>query len=357
MFNSLTGKVERIDAIGLACIQLPEDHGIIFPGGYYLQNGEYRTFEQSMEGMRFKRSVRSPNGEDVQYVFYHPEQGRNVLLTYNLINRQLQNPLFGHGYARLEDGRMVIFAAEGEEPTRIHPMQVWQTPFCTEEYAARQPARSGFLGRIGNAELVRGVSDLYDLCREIETPAVSIQRYSLLCQNTQRLFDVYHWLGSDQLDGLAPLLREVAATAELVLDEYEKVESIRRQSAQAMVDAEERHKALLSGLLPDGWDRVQQFVDGLNGITAQRGLLLTIREYRYIDVARLDAMEAELLAAHERVAAATATFLASEQALQPLLERLQSLDGEAQKPRPWPSSASRWRPWRRWPATSTCCPR
>lgn len=331
VFNSLTGKVERIDAIGLACIQLPEDHGIIFPGGYYLQNGEYRTFEQSMEGMRFKRSVRSPNGEDVQYVFYHPEQGRNVLLTYNLINRQLQNPLFGHGYARLEDGRMVIFAAEGEEPTRIHPMQVWQTPFCTEEYAARQPARSGFLGRIGNAELVRGVSDLYDLCREIETPAVSIQRYSLLCQNTQRLFDVYHWLGSDQLDGLAPLLREVAATAELVLDEYEKVESIRRQSAQAMVDAEERHKALLSGLLPDGWDRVQQFVDGLNGITAQRGLLLTIREYRYIHVARLDAMEAELLAAHERVAAATATFLASEQALQPLLERLQSLDGEAQK--------------------------
>lgn len=331
VFNSLTGKVERIDAIGLACIQLPEGHGIIFPGGYYLQNGEYRTFEQSMEGMRFKRSVRSPNGEDVQYVFYHPEQGRNVLLTYNLINRQLQNPLFGHGYARLEDGRMVIFAAEGEEPTRIHPMQVWQTPFCTEEYAARQPTRSGFLGRIGNAELVRGVSDLYDLCREIETPAVSIQRYSLLCQNTQRLFDVYHWLGSDQLDGLAPLLREVAATAELVLDEYEKVESIRRQSAQAMVDAEERHKALLSGLLPDGWDRVQQFVDGLNGITAQRGSLLTIREYRYIDVARLDAMEAELLAAHERVAAATATFLASEQALQPLLERLQSLDGEAQK--------------------------
>ncbi|MCV5753992.1 DNA repair ATPase, partial [Escherichia coli] len=27
VFNSLTGKVERIDAIGLACIQLPEDHG------------------------------------------------------------------------------------------------------------------------------------------------------------------------------------------------------------------------------------------------------------------------------------------------------------------------------------------
>ena len=49
---------------------------------------------------------------------------------------------------------MVIFSAEGDEPTRIHPMQVWQTPFESEEYAARQPARSGFFGRIGNAELV-----------------------------------------------------------------------------------------------------------------------------------------------------------------------------------------------------------
>ena len=124
VFNSLTRKVERIDAIGLACVQLPEDHGIIFPGGYYLQNGESKAFEQPMSGMRFKRAVRSPNGEDVQYIFYHPEEGRSALFTYNMINRQLHNPIFGHGYARLEDGRMVIFAAEGTEPTRIHPMQI-----------------------------------------------------------------------------------------------------------------------------------------------------------------------------------------------------------------------------------------
>ncbi|WP_275668116.1 DNA repair ATPase [Nitrincola tibetensis] len=28
--------IKRIDAIGEACIQLPEDHGLIFPGGCYL---------------------------------------------------------------------------------------------------------------------------------------------------------------------------------------------------------------------------------------------------------------------------------------------------------------------------------
>ncbi|QLC74082.1 DNA repair ATPase [Pseudomonas sp. LPB0260] len=331
VFNSLTRKVERIDAIGLACVQLPEDHGIIFPGGYYLQNGESKAFEQSMAGMRFKRAVRSPNGEDVQYIFYHPEQGRSVLLTYNMITRQLQNPLFGHGYARLEDGRMVIFAAEGEEPTRIHPMQIWQTPFFTEEFAARQPSRGGFFGRIGNAELVRGVSDLFNLSREIDSPEVSVARYTQLCQNTRRLFDIYHWLDDAQCQGLAPLLREIAGSGELVLDEFEKVESIRRQSSRAMGEAETRQQALLGSLRTDSWDQVQHFVDALNGLTAQRGQLLTIRDYRYIDVARIDAMEAELRVAQERVALATSAFLASDAALQPYVEQLQALDGQAQK--------------------------
>ena len=331
VFNGLTRQVERIDAIGQACVQLPEDHGIVFPGGYYLQNGESRTFEQPMAGMRFKRAVRSPNGEDVLYIFYQPEEGRSALFTYNLIERQLHSPIFGHGYARLEDGRMVIFAAEGAEPTRIHPMQIWQTPFASAEFAARQPPRSGFLGRIGNAELVRGVSELRNLCREIDARSVSVQRYGQLCQSVRRLFDAYHWLGAAELGELAPLLREIAATAERVLDEFEKVESIRQQSVRAMAEAETRQQALLAGLHVDSWDVVAAFVEALNALTAQRGLLLTIRDYRYIDVARIDAMEAALLEAQARVAAATARFLAGAQALQPYAERLAALDGAAQQ--------------------------
>lgn len=144
VYNTLSQSVQRIDAIGQACVQLPEDHGIIFPGGYYLQNGDYKTFEQSMDGMRFRRLRRSPNGEDVLYVFYSPNQGRIALFNYNLIERTLSVPLIGHGYAMLEDGKMVLFEGEGEEATRVHPMQVWQTPFYSEEFADQQPTRSGF---------------------------------------------------------------------------------------------------------------------------------------------------------------------------------------------------------------------
>lgn len=335
VFNALTRKVLRIDEIGLACIQLPEDHGIVFPGGYVLQNGEVKRFDQSMDGMRFKRAIRSPNGEDVLYVFYEPEQGKVALFTYNMIERQLQAPVFGHGYARLPDGRMVIFATESDEPTRVHPMQVWQTPYASEEHAAeeqaaQQAAGNSFMGRIGNAELVRGISGLVSLERGIAASEVSAQRYQLLAQDTRRLFDAHHWLSDAEVGEVAPLLHEIAATAEAVLDEYEKVEGIRAQSEAALREARERQRALLSGLRPDDWDDVQPFVDALSGLSAQRGRLLTIREYRYIDTDAIDAMEHELVAEHARIGAATGAFLADPKALAPLSDKLQALDAQAQ---------------------------
>ena len=199
VYNTLTQQVHRIDFIGQACIQLPEDHGIIFPGGYYLQNGDYKTFDHSMSGMRFRRIRRSPNGEDVLYIFYDPTNGRLALFNYNMIERKLDNPILGHGYAVFEDGRMVVFEGENDEPTRVHPMQIWQTPFYSDEFAAQQPTNNSFLGKIGNAELVRGISDLYFIAREIDNQTVSSQLYSKLSEDTKRLFDNYFWLNDDNI--------------------------------------------------------------------------------------------------------------------------------------------------------------
>lgn len=329
-FNTLTRSVLRIDAIGQACVQLPEDHGIVFPGGYLLQNGEYKTFERPMDGMRFKRLLRSPNGEDVLYVFYEEIEGRCALFTYNLIERRLQAPIFAHGYSRHEDGRMVIFSADSDEPTRVHPMQVWQTPFYSEVFAASRPTGSSFMGKIGNAELVRGISDLLLLSREIDAEQVSMQRYEKLAHSARRLFDLHHWLSDASCGDIAPLLRDIAASGEAVLDEFEKVESIRRQSVRALAEAHTRQKALLERAQPDRFERIEEYVDALNALTAERGHLLTIRDYRYIDVAAIDALESAVQLAHRQVSAATATYLAGEHALLPLNVQLRALDAQAQ---------------------------
>lgn len=331
VYNTFTEKVVRIDAINQACVQLPEDHGIIFPGGYYLQNGEFRTFDASMAGMNYKRSIRSPNGEDVAYIFYNQDSGTSAILVYNMVRRELSPPIMAHGYARLGDGRMVLFQAENDDPTRIHQLQVWRTPFFSDEYAASAPPPSTPLGRIGNAELVRAISDVYDLVRSISAEEVSSARYERLANDTRKMFDTHHWIDDEITGGLETLLHEISSTSESVLDEFEKVQQIRRHSQVSLEQARAEHSSLMGKLIPESWTQTQEFVDALNNIVALRGRMLSLREYRYIDVEAIDKMSESLSQAHERVGTATGEFLSNPKSLAPLEERLVKLDEQGQK--------------------------
>lgn len=330
VFNSLTSDVRRIDAIGSACAQLPEDHGIIFPGGYYLQNSEYKLFDQAVGGMFLRRIRRSPNGEDVLYVFYEPVEGRLALFNYNMIERKLDNPLFGNGYTVFDDGRMIIFEDKKGEAARVHPMQIWQTPFYSDVYAAQRRNSSSPLGRIGNADLVRGISDAYNIVRQIQAQKVSATLYDKLGKDTRRLFDAYFWL-KEETFGLVGTLREIAKTAELVLDEYEKVENIRNQSFQSMQEARTSQRELFSGLFPDSWTSVQEFADALNSINRQRGRVISLRKLRYIDAVEVDAMEAQLTEKEVEISGATAQFLAGDAAMKPFEDKLSGINAAIEK--------------------------
>ncbi|CAA6805425.1 MAG: FIG00948134: hypothetical protein [uncultured Thiotrichaceae bacterium] len=331
VFNHITQQVQRIDAIGQSCYQLPEDHGIIFPGGIYLQNGEMRHFEHDMRNMQFKRAIRSPNGEDVLYIFYEVEEGHSALFAYNLIEKDLKNPMFGHGYAIAADGQMVLFSSESDEATRIHPMQIWQTPFMSDEYASQQATSDSFYARIGNAELVRGISDLYSITRSIHDSSVSVAHYNQLIQDSRRLFEAYYWLDKAELDSIKTVVHDIVNTSEKVLDEFEKVESIRIQADTAMQESEVEQKAILSALMPDAWSEAEQFVDALSRIRHQRGHLMTIREYRYINTARIVELDEQLVQAQDELGSDTVHFLASEKALQPYQEKLGVLENELAK--------------------------
>ncbi|WP_455212619.1 DNA repair ATPase [Kaarinaea lacus] len=242
VFNTITKEAVRIDAIGLACIQLPEDHGIIFPGGYYLQNGQFKQFDDDINGLRFVRSIRSPNGEDVLYVFYEEVEGRLALFAYNVIRKDLQKPIYAHGYTLYDDGKALVFKSESTEPTRVHPMQIWQTPFCSDEYSSASATKQSFFGKIGNSELVRGISDLYSVARSIKTQKVSSALYEELIAACQRILDSFYWLAAEETGNIETSVKSIAETAELVLDEFEKVTAIQHQTAKALREAENAQK-------------------------------------------------------------------------------------------------------------------
>jgi len=330
IFNSLTQVVLRLDALGESCVQLPEDQGIIFPGGYYLQTGEYKTFDTETDGLKFRRKINSPNGEDILYVFYQPEHGIVGLFAYNVIEQSLQNPIYGHGHALSDDGTIVIFSAE-LEATRIHPMQIWKTPYQSQEFASKAPVNQSFFGRIGNAALVRGIADLYSIGRLIDEQSVSARLYDDLSKQAAKMLDAHYWVDDAQTQGIDVSLKEIASTAELVIDEFEKVESIRQQSVKTMQEAEQNQQQLLHSIQPDSWETAEDYVVALDKLRHQRGHLATIKDTRYIDLQRITELDEALQQASEQLSEQTGQFLAGDNALQPYQQKIETFNQQTEK--------------------------
>ncbi|QKV77708.1 DNA repair ATPase [Amycolatopsis sp. Hca4] len=314
VFNTRTQDVVRLDGIGQACQRLPEDHGIIFPGGYYLDTGVSKTFDTTVDGLEFERVIRSPNGEDVLYVFHARAEGRSLLLPYNVIRKEVANPIPCHGYSLFDDGTMILFRALSDEPSRVHPMQVWRTPFQSDTYAASQPAGTGPLERVGNADLVRGISDCLSVARMIGEMAPSAAVFEALIAACARVFDHYHWLGESELGDLRSPLSDVRVTAEQVLDEFETVTSLTAQAAEAVDTAAAETASLVRRVRGEAVNAADAWVRRLAEMHRARGRLVTVRELRYADTARVDTLIADLDTEFAEAAQRAVRFLQGEEA-------------------------------------------
>jgi MoxR-like ATPase len=331
VFNARTNAVTRIDAIGQSCVQLPEDHGLIFPGGYYLQSGEFKAFDLPpalTQAMRFKRMGRSPNGEDVLYIFYQPEGGQYALFSYNLIEKNLSAPILCQGYARFEDGRFLVFQADKPEPTRHHPMQLWQTPFASEEHLTRAAAARGFWGRIGNPELVRGIAELAGIARAVREQTPTLAAYEEIIRQCARALDAFFWLEEPEAGGLIDDLKAIREAAQNTLDEFEKVESIRREARRAANEAESRQKETISAIAGTLWQKPEDFVRALEMLREERGRLQLLLEMRYAESERILALDSVLAEETTRIGEKALGFLAQENAFDAPRQDLARAAGE-----------------------------
>ena len=324
IYNGRTQEVLRVDALGVACVELPEDHGLIFPGGYYLTTGEYKLFDGDNDGLEYRRTITSPNGEDVLYVFYRREQGEYELLPYNLIAKEVRNPMRCHGYSLADDGTMLVFRPEAE-PTRLHPVQIWQTPFTTAEFAAAAPTDGSYLAKVGNAPLVAGISEMLSIRKLAGTEKPTRRTFDDLVVAVRRAIDQHYWLGHAEAFGLLDTLRELQKSSELIVDEFEKQRELERTARDALQQAEQQQRALLERLRPPDLRTVEAYLGGLSELKRQRGALITLKEVRSIDAARVEALEQEVAERFGEVSRACVDFFLAENAFQPLLDRLDAL--------------------------------
>ncbi|WP_326650593.1 DNA repair ATPase [Streptomyces sp. NBC_01750] len=332
VFNALTKSVVRLDGIGRACRRLPDDQGIVFPGGYCLATGAVKTFDaQTAADWEFERAVRSPNGEDVLYAFHSRDEGRSLLLPYNLIRKEVASPLSCRGYDLFDDGTLAVLRApDSDEPARIHLVQLWRSPYVCDTHAAATPVGSGPLARIGNADLVRGISDCLAIARQATETTPPGELYEALVAVCTRAADQYHWLGDADAGDLRSLLDDVRATAGQVLDEFETVQTLTRQAADALDESAAQIGRLVRRIRGEAPASAEEWIARITELRASQGHLMTLKEMRYADTERIEALahdvEADIASAAQRAVA----FLRREDAFAGYHTEVEQLTADAE---------------------------
>ncbi|MER7826273.1 DNA repair ATPase [Streptomyces sp. NPDC096097] len=316
VFNTVTNTVVRLDGIGQSCRRLPDDEGIVFPGGYCLASGTVKTFDTSgtdTTDLEFEKAVRSPNGEDVLFAFHSRAEGRGLLLSYNLIRKEVAAPISCHGHALFDDGTLVVLRAEPAEPARMHPVQIWRTPYTSDIHAS---PGSGPLARIGNADLVRGIADCLSIARQAtETEATSSGPvYETLLAVCVRAADRFPWLGDAETGDLHGPLEEVRSTASQVLEELESVQVLTRQAADALAESAQSIARLVRRIRGEAPATAEEWIDRITELRRSQGHLVTLKEMRYADSEGIESLATDVEGDIASVARRAVAFLHREDA-------------------------------------------
>ncbi len=320
VFNAKLNTVIRMDEIEHACVMLPDDQGIIFPGGYYLQTGEYKRFDHGLNQMLYERTLPASNGEDFLYLFYQRDSGTYIQLRYNLIRQSVDTPMITSGQTFFGDGKMVAFKAN-EQPQKHHAVQIWQTPFTGPDFVPDSNSDS-LLFKIGNKELVRCMAECSEILHLIDKEDNYEGLYVDLVKRSGDVLDSYFWIDKSETHKLDEPLRTIREAASAAVEEYEKVVRLRRDTSSRTETVKHSIEALIKQLDLGRFEAVDDFVNALAKLREQRGAAIALRELRYVDLQVVESLEKLTAERSERLSRRCVDFLATPHALDPYRQRV-----------------------------------
>lgn len=326
IYNHKLQEVRKIDSLETSAILLPDDHGLIFSNGYYLQTGEYKIFENSLENLLFQERIASPNGEDYMYVFYEEQYGQYVLMSYNLITRQVMTPIICNGFTILQNGELCYFRAE-DEATKNHLVQIWQTPFVQGDIMPSQH-KDSYIYKIGNKDIVKAMADCQAIITLLNKDDDYEGLYADLTRLSQNILDGYYWITNEETFELDHPLTSIKKTANAAIDEFEKVVQLRQNAKKITDEVRQKAETLFIQIKSSPLDDIDVFVADLAGLRSLRGQVISLREVRYVNPEFIDALEAEIVEHTEAISQNCVVFLMDDKALSPYHTRVEEKKGE-----------------------------
>lgn len=320
VFNEKLQQAVRIDKIEEACILLPDNHGLIFSNGYYLESGELKVFDNILDNLIFEKSVQSPNGEDFLYVFHNKEEGIYVLLPYNLIEQKVESPITCNGYSLFEKGELLYFRSESN-PSKSHMVQIWQTPFVGQDFIP-DVAQDNFLFKIGNKDIVRSMAEVNEVLNLLYKEEIYSSLYSELVSKSTKVLDTYPWLNNEATFHLDEPLKEIRTSATSAIEEFEKVNRVKQNTEAETQTVQKKVEEIVQHIKTSSFSNINEFVQILADLRTLRGESISLRSLRYINETLVDELEETLAEENKRVSESTVRFLLEPKSLDFYKERV-----------------------------------
>jgi hypothetical protein len=315
VFNVKMQEVRRIDAIENSCVLLPEDQGIIFSNGYYLQSGEYKLFDNEYENMSFIGKKPSSNGEDFLYSFYEKETGSYLLVIYNIIEQEIQTPIFCHGYASFDNGSLFLFKGD-EEAKKHHAFQIWNTPFISEDIQHKHSQSSdSLLAKIGNKEVVRAMAETKEIISLSDKEDSYEGLYIDIYKKCNDVLDTYHWLSNEESEGLYVLLEGVRNVSKSAIDEFEKIVRQKKSAEEAILNHKIKIQEVKKEFTRASSKTLQTYIATLGKVRGLKGGLISVLEIPLIDKKKVSNLKIEVDEYADNLSNKTIDFLAQDNAL------------------------------------------
>ncbi len=329
VFNEKVQSARRIDALKESGVFLPDNQGLMFSNGYYLQTGTFKEFDFEEGKLQFERKIASPNGEDWAFIFYNTEQGVYVILPYNLIEQSVKTPIICNGYTIFEDGEMCYFKRENEA-SKNHLVQIWQTPFSKAEMISEMH-QDNYLFKIGNKDIVKAMADCNEVITLLSKEDSYEGLYIDLVKKSNNILDAYYWINKEGSFLLSEPVGEIRKASNSAIDEFEKVVKIRRSTGESINEVQTKVEDLMTKVKRERFEKVDTFVAFLSEIRKLRGEVISLKELRYTNVALSEKMDEQLAEQNELLSQNCVDFLLKDNALKPYEEKVDLVGNKIEK--------------------------
>ncbi|RYF38027.1 MAG: AAA family ATPase [Chitinophagaceae bacterium] len=315
IFNVRTKEVKPIPMLLDAGILLPDNQGVIFPNGYYLQNGDYKIFESDLSELEFIRSLPSPNGEDILYIFYQVRLNTYVMMSYNVIAQKVETPIVCNGFTVFDDGKLIYFRSE-QEAVRHHQVQIWQTPY-TLVLQENEAMRDNVLYKIGNKDIVSAMAESQEVIQLLSKEDSYSRLYEDIQKRANDIIDSYFWISDAATFDLATPLQQIKDIANTAIDEFAKVQAQRQHAREALGAMQKRVDQLVIDVRNTVITSLDQLVHLLAQTRHMQGAVIDLANIKYVDLPATEALKTVLEENNKRLSQDTINFLLKDKALEP----------------------------------------